>query len=88
VRTTSPLELLCNHLSADRYAALPAPSASDALRLCHYKQPDLLILDLKLPDAAGLDVLREIRASDGVTSRYPALHEEREPVRSPESTTG
>ena len=64
------LELLCDHLSADRYEALPAPCASDALRLCHYKQPDLLLLDLVLPDAPGLDVLREIRASDGVTSRF------------------
>ena len=64
------LELLCDHLTADRYEALPAPSASDALRLCHYKQPDLMVLDLVLPDAPGLDVLREIRGSDGVTSRY------------------
>jgi DNA-binding response OmpR family regulator len=64
------LELLCDHLTADSFAALPAPSASDALRLCHYKQPDLLVLDLCLPDAAGLDVLREIREADGVTSRF------------------
>ncbi len=62
-------ELLCDHLSADRYEALPAPAASDALRLCHYKQPDLLVLDLVLPDAAGLDVLREVRAADGATSK-------------------
>jgi CheY-like chemotaxis protein len=34
------LELLCDHLEADRFRVLPAPSASDALRLCHYKQPD------------------------------------------------
>jgi DNA-binding response OmpR family regulator len=64
------LELLCEHLEADRYLALPAPSASDALRLCHYKHPDLLILDLLLPDAPGLDVLREIRDADGATSRF------------------
>lgn len=64
------LELLCDHLEADRFQALPAPSASDALRLCHYKQPDLLLLDLGLPDAAGLDVLREIRASEGLTGHY------------------
>jgi DNA-binding response OmpR family regulator len=64
------LELLCDHLSADRYEALPAPGASDALRLCHYKQPDLMLLDLMLPDAAGLDVLREVRAADGATSRF------------------
>jgi DNA-binding response OmpR family regulator len=68
------LELLCDHLEADRFRALPAPSASDALRLCHYKEPDVLLLDLRLPDASGLDVLREIRASQGATGRYdPAL---------------
>ena len=64
------LELLCDHLTADRYQALAAPSASDALRLCHYKQPDLLLLDLMLPDASGLDVLREIRATDGSNGRF------------------
>ena len=64
------LELLCDHLDAERFATLPAPCAADALRLCHYKQPDLLLLDLRLPDAAGLDVLREVRASDGITGRY------------------
>ena len=64
------LELLCDHLVADRYEALPAPSASDALRLCHYKQPDLMLLDLMLPDAPGLDVLREVRAADGATSKF------------------
>lgn len=68
------LELLCDHLSADRFGVLPAPSASDALRLCRYNQPDLLLLDLTLPDASGLDVLREIRDADGVTSRFdPSL---------------
>ena len=64
------LELLCDHLNADRYEAHPAPSASDALRLCHYKQPDLLLLDLVLPDAPGLDVLREVRSADGATSKF------------------
>ena len=68
------LELLCDHLEADRFRTLAAPSASDALRLCHYKEPDLLLLDLRLPDAPGLDVLREIRSSHGAAGRYdPAL---------------
>ena len=64
------LELLCDHLVADRYGVLPAPSASDALRLCRYNTPDLLLLDLSLPDASGLDVLREIRGADGIESRF------------------
>jgi DNA-binding response OmpR family regulator len=49
---------------------MPAPSASDALRLCRYNHPDLLLLDLSLPDASGLDVLREIRSADGFESRF------------------
>lgn len=67
---TVTLELLCDHLLADRFNALPAPSASDALRLCRYNQPDLMLLDLGLPDAAGLDVLREIREADGIGARF------------------
>jgi len=64
------LDLLCEHLAADRFRVMPAPSASDALRLCRYNHPDLLLLDLSLPDASGLDVLREIREADGVDSRF------------------
>lgn len=68
------LDLLCDHLAADRFRVLPAPSAADALRLCRFNHPDLLLLDLTLPDASGLDVLREIRDADGVTSRFdPSL---------------
>ncbi len=63
-------ELICDHLLADRYEPLPAESASDALRLCQYNQPDLMILDLGLPDAGGLDVLREVRSSEGALGRF------------------
>jgi DNA-binding response OmpR family regulator len=67
---TLTLDMLCDHLSADRFGVMPAPSASDALRLCRYNHPDLLLLDLTLPDANGLDVLREIREADGIDSRF------------------
>lgn len=64
------LELLCDNLVADRFGVLPAPCAADALRLCRFNHPDLLLLDLGLPDASGLDVLREIRAADGIVTRF------------------
>lgn len=64
------LDLLCDHLSADRFEVLPASSAADALRLCRYNHPDLLLLDLGLPDASGLAALSEIREAEGVESRF------------------
>lgn len=64
------LDLLCDHLLADRYGVVAAPTAADALRLCQYGSPDLLLLDLTLPDASGLDVLREIRNPDRSVSRF------------------
>ena len=64
------LELLCDNLTADRFEAVPAPTAADALRLCHFRAPDLLVLDVGLPDASGLDVLREIRSAERSTGRY------------------
>ncbi len=64
------LELLCDNLQADSFDAVPAPCAADALRHCQYRSPDLLLLDLGLPDASGLDVLREIRRAERSTGRY------------------
>jgi DNA-binding response OmpR family regulator len=64
------LELLCENLEADRFAVLPAPCAADALRLCRFNSPDVLLLDLRLPDASGLDVLREIRGGSGTVDGY------------------
>ena len=66
------LELLCDHLRADRFEVVAAPNAADALRHCQYRSPDLLLLDLGLPDASGLDVLREIRGAERTTGRYDA----------------
>lgn len=57
------LELLCDQLDADGFEVLAAPTGADALRLCEFSHPDLLLLDLSLPDGSGLDVLREIRRS-------------------------
>jgi DNA-binding response OmpR family regulator len=64
------LDHLCEHLIADRYEVLPAPTASDALRFCRYNHPDLLLLDSVLPDMPGFDVIRQIREADGIDARF------------------
>ncbi|HEY0280162.1 MAG TPA: response regulator transcription factor [Solirubrobacterales bacterium] len=63
------LTLLCDRLTADRFAVLPASGAAEALRLCHYDHPDLLVLDATVPDGAALDAVRRIREADGIEDR-------------------
>jgi DNA-binding response OmpR family regulator len=64
------LELLCDHLITDHFEVLPAPTGADALRFCHYSRPDLLILDLALPDMPAIDVIKKIREADGIEARF------------------
>lgn len=66
-------EQLCRNLGEDRFLALPAATADEALRMCRYDAPDALLLDLGLPDASGLDVLREIRRPDVAALFDPTL---------------
>jgi DNA-binding response OmpR family regulator len=60
---------LADNLLADGYEPLVAASARDGLRLMAVGEPDLAVIDLGLPDRDGLDLLRELRASDGAAGR-------------------
>ena len=53
------LEAICDRWIDDRYAPLPAATASAASRLCRYGRAELLILDLGLPHQGALNLLRE-----------------------------
>ncbi|MEB3279196.1 MAG: response regulator [Lyngbya sp.] len=44
------------------YPYLSATSSQEALSLLQHYQPQLILLDIVLPDIDGLDLLREIRA--------------------------
>src|SRR5215213_5614225 len=48
---------LADNLTADGHEVLVCDCARDALRLLEAKAPDLLLRDLGLPDASGLEVL-------------------------------
>jgi two-component system, OmpR family, KDP operon response regulator KdpE len=56
-------KLLRMGLTTQGYQILEAPNGKTALELVAEK-PDLIILDLGLPDVQGLDLLRTIRARD------------------------
>ena len=69
-------------LSGQRYQVLSAATATEGLAMARSHNPDLVLLDLGLPDRDGMDVLKELRS----WSRKPvvilsARNQERDKVR-------
>jgi len=60
---------LADNLTADGYDVLVADTARDGLRLLETKFPDVAVVDVGLPDGSGLDLVRRVRAADGIASR-------------------
>jgi DNA-binding response OmpR family regulator/DNA invertase Pin-like site-specific DNA recombinase len=60
---------LADNLTADGYELLVADCASEGIRLLETKFPDIALVDLGLPDGSGLEIVRRVRAADGVASR-------------------
>jgi PAS domain S-box-containing protein len=55
------------------FQVLEAQDGATALRLVAQSMPQLVLLDVQLPDVSGLEVCRRIK-SDPVTRRIPVLH--------------
>jgi CheY-like chemotaxis protein len=54
--------LLTNVLADDEgYAVLPAADGQTGLSLAQQHPPDVILLDLALPDQSGLEVLRQLK---------------------------
>jgi len=52
--------LISRNLSARGHEITEAETAADALKLLEARAPDLLLLDINLPDQSGWHVLRQI----------------------------
>lgn len=55
--------LLVEYLSGHGFSVEALPRATDAVRKICLSRPDLVVLDIMLPDGSGLDICRELRRS-------------------------
>ena len=64
--------VLRQHLTTAQHRITEAATGSDALRLARSERPDVICLDLGMPDLDGIEVLRALRA-DPDTRDIPVL---------------
>lgn len=64
--------LLLSAILEDSYAIDEYESGTTALEGIRRRQPDLILLDISLPDMDGIEVLRAIRA-DAAFGRIPVI---------------
>ena len=62
------MKLFHDLLDAHGYLTVQTRSGKDALALARQHQPDLILMDIQLPEVSGLDVIRWIKAEHGVSS--------------------
>ena len=66
------VELTATVLEAEGYRVLRAYGGAEAIRVARSAHPDLLILDLMMPEVSGFEVARALRESED-TARIPIL---------------
>jgi two-component system phosphate regulon response regulator PhoB len=66
------LDLVRLHLRKAGYLVLEAGDGVDGLKKAREKQPDIIILDLMLPEMRGEDVCRQLKAREA-TARIPII---------------
>jgi DNA-binding response OmpR family regulator len=64
--------LLRYNLQKEGFSCLDAQTGRDAIELCRQARPDLVLLDIMLPDCDGLEICKKIRA-DAELSRIPVI---------------
>ncbi|ODS33540.1 MAG: response regulator [Candidatus Scalindua rubra] len=57
-------ELFRKILKKEKYAVLTAGNGKKALKMAESKKLDLVILDMKMPDMNGIEILRRIKKID------------------------
>ena len=60
-------ELFAEMMRVSGFRVLKTSSSTPALNLIATEKPDLVILDIMMPDVSGLDILRQMRRDPGLS---------------------
>jgi two-component system cell cycle response regulator DivK len=66
------MKLFRDVLTATGYRTLEATTGEEAVALASAHMPDLVLMDIQLPDVDGIEALTQLRANDG-TASIPVL---------------
>src|ERR1044071_2130652 len=64
------LDAYSHLLRAEGYEVLIAPSALECLRLTRQERPDIILMDVMLPDLSAIEVCRQIKADPDLASVF------------------
>lgn len=71
--TSSSLQILCHYIEKMGIAPIPAETGIDGVNLFLSERPDLILLDIVLPDIDGFEVARRIRQAERPTDWTPII---------------
>jgi len=66
------MKLFHDLLEAHGYHILQTKNGKDALRLAREHHPDLILMDIQLPEISGLEVTKQIKSDDSL-SQIPVV---------------
>ncbi len=75
-------ELICDHLASEGHSVSSEATGMEGLQKATTDNPDLIVLDLGLPDLEGIDLLKMLRSVNDVPVLVLTAREEEEVVLS------
>lgn len=61
------LKLFRDLLTAHGYDTIETKEGLEAIRLTRNERPDLILMDIQLPEISGLDVTRKLKSDDNIS---------------------
>ncbi len=60
------LDPIVEYLTSEGYRVLHAADGKQAVEMTLHEQPDLILMDIQMPEINGLDAIRQLRADKGI----------------------